>query len=61
MADNGSGVGLGLIAGILLVVVVGVAILFATGGLNLGDKKDVNINVEVPKSPELPKVPPAGQ
>ena len=61
MADNGSGVGTGLIAGILLVVVIAIGILFASGGLNFGDKKDVNVNVELPKAPELPKVPAPGK
>jgi hypothetical protein len=55
MADNGSGVGMGLIAGILLVVVVIGGILFATGKLNLDGGKDVDVNVELPKAPELPK------
>lgn len=56
MADNGSGVGTGLIAGILLVIViVAVGALFATGKINLDGGKDVNVNVEMPKAPELPK------
>ena len=54
MADNGSGVGTGLIAGILLVVVVGLGILFATGNLDLGGKKDVDVNIELPKAPAMP-------
>jgi hypothetical protein len=54
MADNGSGVGTGLIAGILLVVVIAVGIVFATGGLDFKDGKDVNVNVDVPKA-DLPK------
>jgi hypothetical protein len=61
MADNGSGVGTGLIAGILLVVVIAVGILFVSGGFNFRDGKDVNVNVDMPKAPELPKAPPAGQ
>jgi hypothetical protein len=54
MADNGSGVGTGLIAGILLVVVIAVGIIFATGGLDLKGGKDVNVNVDLPKA-DLPK------
>jgi hypothetical protein len=50
MADNGSGMATGLIAGIL-VVAIGVAILFAAGALDLDGKKDVNLNVELPKAP----------
>jgi hypothetical protein len=59
MADNGSSVGTGLIAGILLVVVIAVGIIFATGGLDFG-KKDVKVNVELPKAPEVPKAPTTG-
>jgi hypothetical protein len=52
MADNsGAGVGMGLIAGILLVALLGVGLLFATGKLNLNGGKDVNVNVELPKAP----------
>jgi hypothetical protein len=54
MADNGSGVGTGLIAGILLVVVIAVGLMFATGKLNLGGSKDVNVKIE---APDLPKAP----
>jgi hypothetical protein len=50
MADNGNGVATGLIAGIL-VVAIGVAILFAAGGLNLDGKKEVNVNIDLPKAP----------
>lgn len=50
MANNGSGVGTGLIAGILLVVVIGIGLLFVTGGLDFG-KKNVDVNVELPKAP----------
>jgi hypothetical protein len=49
MADNGSNTGLGLIAGILLVVLVGVGIFLATDGFNFKGNKDVNINIDVPK------------
>ena len=49
MADNGSNTGLGLIAGILLVVLVGVGIFLATDGFNFKGNKDVNVNIEVPK------------
>ena len=52
MADNnGSGVGLGLIAGILLVALLGVGFLFATGKINLNGGKDVNVKIEAPKIP----------
>jgi hypothetical protein len=50
MADNaGAGVGMGLIAGILLVIAIGLGILIANGGLNLGGSKDINVNVQPPK------------
>ena len=53
MADNnGAGAGLGLIAGILLVVLLGVGFLFATGKINLNGSKDVNIKVEAPQVPK---------
>ena len=52
MADNdGSGVGLGLIAGILLIALLGVGFLFATGKINLDGSKDVNVKIEAPKVP----------
>ena len=52
MADNnGSGVGTGLIAGILLVVPIAVGLVFVNGGLKLDGGKDVNIKVEAPKIP----------
>lgn len=52
MADNsGSGMGTGLIAGILLVVLIGVGLVFMNGGLKLDGGKDVNVNVEAPKIP----------
>ena len=58
MADNnGSGVGTGLIAGILLVVVLAVGLVVANGGLNIGGGKDVNVSVEAPKIP----APPTGE
>ena len=60
MADNGSGVGTGLIAGILLVVVIVIGILFATGGLNFGGKKDVDVDIELPKAPDVPSAPTPG-
>jgi hypothetical protein len=61
MADNGSGVGTGMIAGILLVVVIIAGILFATGGLDFGSRKDVDVNVELPKAPDLPEAPAPGR
>jgi|tagenome__1003787_1003787.scaffolds.fasta_scaffold15838328_1 hypothetical protein len=55
MADNnGSGVGTGLIAGILLVVLSAVGLVVMNGGLNLNGGKDVNIKVETPKVPPPP-------
>lgn len=62
MADNGSGVGTGLIAGILIVVlIVAAGILFASGKINFDGGKDVNVQVEVPKAPDLPKAPTTGK
>ncbi len=47
MADNNGGVGmLGILVGILIVVVVGGALLFATG--NLGNQSST-LKIEVPK------------
>jgi len=55
MADNGSGVGTGLIAGILLILVLGLGIiLFATGNIDLRGGRDVDVNVELPKAPPIP-------
>ena len=52
MADNnGANVGMALIAGILLVMLLGVGFLFATGKINLDGGKDVNVKVEAPKIP----------
>ena len=50
MADNNGGsTSLGLIAGILLVVLIGVGIIVATNGFNFKGSKDVNVNIDVPK------------
>jgi len=50
MADNNaSGVGMGLIAGILLVIAIGVGIVIMNGGLKLDGSKDINVNVQPPK------------
>ena len=62
MADNNGGsMSLGLIAGILLVVLIGVGIIVATNGFNFKGNKDVNVNIDVPKVdtpvPEAPKPP----
>jgi hypothetical protein len=55
MAENsGSGVGTGLIAGILLVVLIAVGLIFINGGIPQSGK-DVNVTVEAPKAPDLPK------
>lgn len=52
MADNnGSGVGTGLIAGILLVVLIAVGLVVVNGGLKLDGGKGVNVEVEAPKVP----------
>jgi hypothetical protein len=49
MADNnGAGVGIGMIAGILLVVLVGLGIILFAGGY-IGGGKNVNVTVEPPK------------
>jgi hypothetical protein len=48
MADDSGGMGfMGVIVGGLLVVVVGVAVLFATG--NLGNSNSTTLKVEAPK------------
>lgn len=50
-----------MIAGILVVIVaIAVVFLFASGTLNFGGKKDVDVNVELPKAPEAPTVPTPG-
>jgi hypothetical protein len=52
MADNnGANVGMGLIAGILLLMLLGVGFLFATGKINVNGGKDVNVKIEAPKIP----------
>jgi hypothetical protein len=51
MADNSGGVGvLGVLVGALLVVLVGIGVLFATG--NLGNKSSgtASIKIEAPKT-----------
>ena len=45
---------MGLIAGILLVALLGVGFLFATGKINLNGGKDVNVKIEAPKLPTSP-------
>ena len=60
MADNnGAGVGMGLIAAILLVMLLGVGFLFATGRIDLNGGKDVNVNVDCLKPPRCPGVIPS--
>ena len=51
MADNGSGgIGvLGVLVGALIVVVVGAAVLYATG--NIGGSNTASIKIEAPKMP----------
>jgi hypothetical protein len=48
MADNGGGVGTGMIAGILVAILVLVGIFLFAGGY-IGKGKDVNVTVEPPK------------
>lgn len=45
---DGGGAGLGLIAGILAVLLIGLGLLFATGGLKFD--RDINVKVEAPKA-----------
>ena len=49
---DGSGARLGLIAGILAVLLIGLGLLFATGGLKFD--RDINVKVEAPKAPQGP-------
>jgi hypothetical protein len=48
VTNGGSGVSVGLIAGILAVVLIGLAVLFFSGALNF-EKRTVDVNVEAPK------------
>jgi hypothetical protein len=49
MADNSGGIGLmGVLVGALLVAVIGVGALFATG--NLGNSNTSTLKIEVPKA-----------
>lgn len=50
--DGGGGAGLGLIAGLLAVLLIGLGLLVATGGLKFD--RDINVKVEAPKAPEGP-------
>jgi hypothetical protein len=58
MAENGSGgVGvLGVLVGALIVVLVGGGIMFATGMIG-SNSRTTNVQIEMPKAPELPKAP----
>jgi len=49
---DGDSSGVGIIAGILVVLLIGMGLLFATGGLNID--RDVNVSVEAPKLPKAP-------
>ena len=49
MAADGGSAGLGLIAGILIVVLIGVGVFIATDGFNFKGSKDANVN-ELPKA-----------
>ena len=52
MAENGSGgVGvLGVLVGAMLVVMIGIGVLFATGHLGGGGQNTASIKIEVPKT-----------
>ena len=49
---DGDSSGMGIIAGILVILLIGVALLFAMGGLRID--RDVNVSVEAPKVPKAP-------
>ena len=49
---DGGGAGLGLIAGLLAVLLIGLGLLVATGGLKFD--RDINVKVEAPEAPEGP-------
>jgi len=51
---DGSSGGLGLIAGILAVLLIGLGLLFATGGLKFDKKDGINVNIEAPNAPQNP-------
>lgn len=55
---DGSGVGTGLIAGILIAALLVFGFIFFFGGFDFSGGKDTNINIETPKVdvPEAPKV-----
>ena len=44
--------GMGIIAGILFLLLIGIGLLFATGGLRMD--RDVNVKVEAPEAPKTP-------
>ena len=58
VTSGGSGVGTGLIAGILLAALLVFGLIFFYGGFDFGGGKDTNINIETPKVdvPEAPNV-----
>lgn len=49
---EGDSSGMGIIAGILVVLLIGIGLLFVTGGLRID--RDVNVSVEAPKLPKAP-------
>lgn len=55
---DGSSVGTGLIAGILIAALLVFGLIFFYGGFDLGGGKGTNVNIETPKVevPEAPKV-----
>ena len=49
---EGDSSGIGIIAGILVVLLIGIGLLFVTGGLRID--RDVNVSVDAPKLPNAP-------
>jgi hypothetical protein len=49
VTSDGGGAGLGMIAGILAVVLIGVGLLFFSGVFG-PEKKSLDVNVELPKA-----------
>lgn len=48
ITEGGGGEGMGMLAGILVVVLIGVGLLFASGALRTDDGT-IDVNVKVPK------------
>jgi hypothetical protein len=47
--QSDGGAGIGLVAGILAVVLIGLGLIFYAGGFDFGGDKDVNVNIDAPK------------